>query len=328
MKIAVTGSIAYDYLMKYPGRFSDEILPEALEHISLSFHVESMSRHWGGTAANISYTTALLKGHAILFGTVGAEDFGPYREWLAGVGVDLGGVIELEGQYTASYFGNTDRDNNLLAAFYGGAMDAAHQYTLAGVLGEMPDYVVISPGEERAMIQVAQECAAAGIPFMFDPSQQISRLTGEQLRTGLNGAHTFICNAYEFQQMQNKTGLSADDIRRSVRVFVETRGADGSVIVENDENGEPVAAHDIPAFKPERVVEPTGAGDAYRAGILKGLSQGWPLEVAGRAGALCSSYVLERTGTQTHAFTPAEFVARFRTQFDDGGVLDDFGASG
>lgn len=317
MDIAVTGSIAYDYIMRFPGRFADQIVPDKIDRISLSFLVDEMTKHWGGVAANIAYTLALLrqKPRPRLVGTVG-RDFGDYRAWLEAAGVDTGPVRQIDDVFTASFFVNTDVDNNQIASFYAGAMAYARQYTLADLLPTPPDLVVISPNDPLAMQQYVDECHERGIAFMYDPSQQVARFDGEPLRHGIDRAHILICNEYEFELIIQKTGLTREAIIDRVPVVVVTLGEKGSRIYTKGR------AIDVPIFPPERIADPTGVGDAFRAGLLRGLSAGWSWELCGRVGALCAAYVLERVGTQSHRFTPQEFVARFRTRFDDEGQLD------
>ncbi len=317
MDIVITGSVAYDYLMRFPGRFKDHLLPENLHHLSVSFLVDDMTRHWGGIGANIAYTLALLGHRPRLMATVG-QDFGDYRVRLESVGVDTRPVVVIDQVFTASFFANTDIDNNQIATFYGGAMSYARNYTLAGTLETLPDYVVISPNDPIAMQQLCEECHQLNIPFMYDPSQQVPRLDGDGLRFGIERCHTLIVNEYEWGLIVNKTGMTREDVLRHVKVLVITLGKRGAEIYADGQH------YTIPLFPvPDHAIaDPTGVGDAFRAGILKGMAAGWNWEVTGRVAALCSAYTLENVGTQEHRYTPESFVARFRSVFDDGGVLD------
>lgn len=315
MDIIITGSIAYDYLMRFPGRFSEHFLQEQLHRISLSFLVDEMTKHWGGNAANISYSLALLGMRPKVMGTVG-RDFPDYRTWLESAGVDTSTVRQIEEVFTASFFVNTDLDNNQIAAFYGGAMFLANQYTLADVYDGTPDMVVISPNDPVAMLNLTDECRKRGIRFFFDPSQQVPRLSGDELRRGMEGAYCMVVNAYEAELITSKTGLSLDDLRKSVEILGVTHGASGSHIYQNGELIE------VPVFPIDAIKDPTGAGDAYRAGLLRGMAAGLPLKLAGEMGALVAAYVLEQTGTQNHRFTVPHFIERFRTHFNDEGQLD------
>lgn len=313
--IVVSGSIAYDYLMRFPGRFADHFVDGHMDHVSLSFLVDEMTKHFGGVGANIAYTMALLGQKPLLFGTAG-QDFGDYRDHLEAKGVDCSTVRVRDEVFTASFFVNTDLDNNQIASFYAGAMGLALDYTLADVFDGKPDLVLISPNDPVAMVQLSQECRDRGIRFMADPSQQIPRFDGEQLRQCIQGAYIMVVNDYEAEMICKKTGLEMHNLRDMVDVLIITQGERGSEIYD----GNTVSHTDI--FKTDDVKDPTGVGDAYRAGLVRGLAEGWPLTLCTRMGALCATYALERVGTQNHHFTPAEFVERFRTQYDDEGLLD------
>ncbi len=313
MNIIVTGSIAYDYLMTFPGRFAECILPDQLEHISLSFLVDEMRRQRGGCAANIAYNLALLGERPRLMGTVG-QDFGEYRAWLEAHGVDTSLTRTEPDLFTASFFVTTDLEGNQIASFYTGAMARARELSLYGLEAEL---VTISPNDPQAMVKYPQECRALGIPFLYDPSQQIARLSGEELRAGLEGCDLLVVNQYEFEMLCEKTGLSASEIRAApARACVVTLAAEGSRIWADGQ------VYDIPPVPPVRLADPTGVGDAYRAGLIKGLSLGLGWDLAGRMGALAATYALEQIGPQSHHYTLTEFVTRFRQHFDDDGALD------
>jgi adenosine kinase len=315
MHVILSGSIAYDYLMRFPGRFVEHIIAEDLHQVSLSFLVDEMTRHWGGVAANIAFTMAMLGVKPMLFGTAG-RDFGEYRQWLEQNGVDCSTVRQLDDVFTASFFANTDLDNNQIASFYAGAMIRAHTYGLADVFEGAPDWVVISPNDPLAMSRLAEECRTRGIRFIYDPSQQVPRLSGEEIARDMSGAHAMVVNAYEAQLIQRKTGLTLDDIRERIPVVVITRGKLGSIIYNG---GDEVV---VPPFPEVHIADPTGVGDAFRAGLIRGLMAGWPLRLCGLVGSLCATYVLEQVGTQSHKFTVPDFVARFRSTYDDDGLLD------
>lgn len=315
MNIILTGSIAYDYLMRFPGRFAEYIKADNLHHISVSFLVEDMTKHWGGNAANIAYTMALLGLQPKLMGTVG-RDFPDYRRWLESNGVDCSTVRQHDDVFTASFFANTDLDNNQIASFYSGAMALAREYTLADVFDGLPDLVVISPNDPAAMSQLCQECRDRGIKFVYDPSQQVPRLSGEELRNDMQGAYMLVVNAYEAQIIGEKTGMSLDEIRKQVEILVVTQGKKGSIMYHGDEKIE------APVFPEVHIEDPTGVGDAFRAGLLRGLMSGWPPRTSMLVGALSATYALEQVGTQTHHFNVQDFVERFRSTFDDGGVMD------
>ncbi len=317
MDIIVSGSIAYDYLMRFPGRFTEHFIKEHLFEISLSFLVEEMTKHWGGVAANIAYSMALLGLRPKLMGTVG-RDFGDYRAWLEAVGVDTSTVRQIEEVFTASFFANTDLDNNQIASFYAGAMSYAKDFSLKQAGVSQADLVLISPNDPQAMLNLADECRRLKLPFVFDPSQQVPRLSGDDLCAGMEGAHMMICNAYEAEVIGKKTGQTIEQMLKAVDIMVITNGKRGSHIYDHGE----LMEVDVFPLDHALIKDPTGSGDAYRAGFIRGISAGLPLRLAGEIGSLCAVYVLERVGTQNHHFTPAEFVARFRTQFDDQGQLD------
>jgi len=316
MNVVVTGSVAFDYLMRFPGRFTEHILPDQLEHISLSFLVDEMLRRRGGTAANIAYTLALLEERPRLMATVG-RDFGDYRAALEAVGVDTELAHEENDVYTASFFVNSDLDGNQIASFYAGAMGRAGQLSLLELRGEPIDLVTISPNAPDAMRKYATECQQMGIPYLYDPSQQIVRLPGEQLRDGIAHCSLLVSNEYEYRLLIEKTGLGEEELRSTpAQACVITMGAEGSRIWAGDE------CYDIPPVPPERIGDPTGVGDAFRAGLIKGLALGADWRLAGRMGSLAATWVVEEPGAQGHRFDAAEFVARFRDQFDDEGALD------
>ncbi len=315
MTILCTGSIAYDYLMNFPGYFRDHILADRLESISLSFLVDTMVRQRGGTAPNIAYTLALLGERPNLMGTVGV-DFTDYRAWLEARGVDTRFVRVIPEKYSASFFANTDLANNQICSFYAGAMADSADFSLNDLEGFRPDYVVISPNDPRAMDRYAQECKQLGIPYLYDPSQQVVRASGEELRRGVEGAQSLFVNEYEFELLQKHTGLTPKDMFGLVNFVVVTRADKGATIYAG---GEPV---DTPVFPANAIVDPTGVGDAFRGGFLRGYRLGMSWEICGKMGALAATYCLEQRGTQNHSYTPAEFVERFRTQFDDRGALD------
>ncbi len=314
MKIVITGSIAFDYLMSFPGKFADVILPDQLQNISLSFLVDSMKRQRGGVAPNIAYTMALLNGRSTIMATAG-QDFAEYRAWLETQGVDTSAIVEIEDDFTASFFVNTDQDQNQIASFYTGAMAHAKKLSFAE---HAPDaeLAIISPNDPIAMRQYALECKQRNIPYIYDSSQQTIRMNGEELLVGLDGCYLLSVNDYEFNLIQDRTGLSGDEILQKVGGLLVTKGADGSRLVMDGQD------FHIPAVPPHKVVEPTGAGDAFRAGLMRGMQLGLPWDIAGRVGALAATYVLEQLGTQNHNYTPAEFVARYREHFDDEGALD------
>ena len=315
METLVTGSIAYDYLMRFPGSFQQHFIPDQLHDLSLSFLVDDMTKHWGGVAANIAFTLAQFGVRPKLMGTVG-RDFGDYRRWLEGNGVDCGTVVQIDEVFTASFFSNTDDDNNQLAFFYGGAMNLARNYRIADVLAGEPDLVVISPNDPVAMVNLCEECRQKNLRFIYDPGQQVARLDGDELRRGLVGAFMIVVNIYEASVIYEKTGLSLADLRDQAEIVVITESEKGSKIYREDE------VIRVEAFPPTNIADPTGVGDAYRAGFILGLSTNMPLKLCAQIGALSATYALEEVGTQNHRFKLADFVERFRSLVDDDGRLD------
>jgi adenosine kinase len=315
MRILFTGSIAYDYLMTFPGYFKDHILPEKIESISVSFLVDSMTRQRGGIGPNIAYNLALLGGEAALMGTVG-EDFGDYRAWLEQHGVDCSAIKVIEGTFTASFFANTDKANAQIASFYPGAMGYAAVQSLYD-LNYRPDLVVISPSAPDAMRKFVRECKELQLRYVFDPSQQLARMTGAEVCEDVDGAWALTVNDYEFSLIEKMTGWSEADVLKHVHALVITRGEKGATLFAEG------VRTDIAAVPPERIADPTGVGDAFRGGLLRGVAAGWPWVLCGQVGALAATYCLEQVGPQNHTYTRAQFLTRFRQHFDDGELLNE-----
>ena len=314
MKIVVTGSIAYDYLMSFPGKFTDSLVADQLHTVSLSFLVDTLNRQRGGTAPNIAYTLALLGGQPSVMATAG-QDFGDYRTWLESYGIDTSAIVEIENDFCASFFVNTDQDQNQIASFYTGAMAHAGQLSFAKHAADT-ELAIISPNAPDAMNQYVAECRKLGIPFIYDPSQQAARFSGEELLHGLEGAYMLTVNEYEHQLIQDKTGLNEDQILQRVNSLLVTLASEGARLV--------IAGKEIriPAVSPHTIADPTGAGDAFRAGLMRGMQLGLPWEISGRMGSLAATYVLEQMGTQNHRYSRQDFVTRYRQHFDDDGALD------
>ncbi|MBA4421193.1 MAG: carbohydrate kinase family protein [Anaerolinea sp.] len=315
MKIVCTGSVAYDYLMSFPGYFKDHILPDRLESISLSFLVDAMVKQRGGVAPNIAYTLALLGARPILLATVG-EDFAEYREWLESNHIDTCGVKVIPGTYTASFFANTDCANAQIASFYTGAMAHAAELKISDIPGEKPDLVVVSPNSPEAMQEYPRECIQAGIPYLYDPSQQIVRLDGAAIREGTLGAESLFVNEYEFELLLRATHLTKEDILKHVKFMVVTLGAKGATVYSEGRE------HNIAAFPTDKILDPTGVGDAFRGGFLTGYRCGMDWITCGQMGSLAAAYCLEHRGPQNHFYTKEQFIQRYREVFDDDGKLD------
>ncbi|MBU0495004.1 MAG: carbohydrate kinase family protein [Chloroflexi bacterium] len=309
MTIVVTGSLAFDYIVQFPGYFKDHIFPDKLHMLSVSFLADSMKKLRGGCAANIAYNLALVNERPRIMGTVG-EDFGEYRVWLEAQGVDTSGIAVVPDELTATCFITTDQNNGQFTGFYAGAM--AHAQDIA--LRDQPDWqdidvVIISPNDPTAMIQYARECRELGIPYIYDPGQQIIRLSGDELADGVTGSRLLILNEYELEMVKNKTGLTDEQVLARTGMLIVTRGEAGSTVYADG------AVYDIPIAAPRRVADPTGAGDAYRAGIIKGLVHGLSPAVTGRLGSLTAAYAVEQYGNQEHHYTLDEFMTRFQENF-------------
>ena len=306
MKIVVTGSIAYDYLMSFPGKFTEHFLPEHMNRVSLSFLVDTMDKRRGGCAPNIAYTLALLGERPLMMATAG-EDFGEYRQWLDAAGIDTSLSPQIPGKFCASFFCSTDQANNQIASFYTGAMADAGQLSFRSVRD--CGYAIIAPNDPGAMIQYAEECRTLGIKFIFDPGQQCARMSGDELREGVTGATIVVVNDYELELLRQKTGLSEADILLEAGVLIVTRGEHGSSVLTR---GNRV---DVAAVPPHRIVDPTGVGDAYRGGLLKGLAVGLPYDVCAQLGSVAAAYALEHLGGLSHAYTWDEFKRRYQEHF-------------
>jgi adenosine kinase len=309
MKLVVTGSIAFDYLMSFPGKFTEHLLPEHMHRISLSFLVDTMDKRRGGCAPNIAYTLALLGERPVLMATAG-QDFNDYRLWLDAVGIDTSHVKVVPDKFTASFFCSTDQDNNQIASFYTGAMANAGELSFRTLPGlQQGALVIVSPNDPGAMVQYAQECSTMGVRYIWDPGQQCARMDGSQLADGVRGAFMVIVNDYEFELLRQKTGMTADEIRVAVEVLVITKGENGCTVMTGS------TSVDVPAVSPDRIEDPTGVGDAFRGGFMKGLADGASYEVCARMGSVAATYALEHLGGTSHAYTRAEFTARYNKHF-------------
>ncbi len=276
MSIIITGSIAYDYLMSFPGKFTEHFLPEHMNRVSLSFLVDTMDKRRGGCAPNIAYTLALLGQRPRLMGTAG-QDFGEYGEWLRAAGVDTSLVKVVADKFTASFFCSTDTESNQIASFYTGAM--AHAAELSFRTAPDARLAIISPNDPAAMVQYAEECRTLDVPFIWDPGQQCARMSGEELSSGIAGAAIVICNDYEFELIRQKTGLDEAGVLAQAGALVITKGENGCTVLQGS------TSIDVPAVTPHKIVDPTGVGDAFRGGFLKGMADKAPYEVCARSAA-------------------------------------------
>ncbi len=313
MRIAVTGSIATDHLMTFPGRFTDQLIAGKIESVSLSFLVDALEIRRGGIAANIAFGMACLGLRPVLVGAVGA-DFDDYRSWLERKGVDTASVHVSELQHTARFLCTTDTDQNQIASFYAGAMSEARNIELAPVaerLGGL-DLVVISPNDPQAMLRHTAECREREIPFAADPSQQLARMDGDEIRRLVDGAFYLFMNEYETALTEQKTGWSHDEVLSRVKIRVTTLGPKG---VRIDRAGEPSLT--IPAVAVERAADPTGGGDAFRAGFLSALAWGLPVERAAQLGNMIAVHALETVGPQEYELHKGPLLDRFSATYGD-----------
>ncbi len=307
MRIAVTGSIATDYLMTFPGRFSEQLVADQLDRVSLSFLVDELEVRRGGVAANISFGLAQLGLAPVLVGAVGEDFDGDYRAWLSRHGVDTSGVHVSELRHTARFLCTTDLDQNQMASFYAGAMEEARFIELAPLAerhGAL-DLVVVSPNDPEAMIRHTAECRQLGLAFMADPGQQLARMEGAQVRKLIDGATYLITNDYEKALLETKTGWSDAEVLSRVAARITTLGPKGSVVERAD--GSRI---EVPAAPEQRREDPTGVGDAFRAGFLAGLSWQVGDERAAQMGSMVATYVLEHIGTQEYRLDADDFLDR------------------
>lgn len=314
MRIAVTGSIATDHLMKFEGRFTDNLVAEQLDRLSVSFLVESLEIRRGGIAANICFGLGQLGHNPLLVGSVGPDFDNDYRQWLNRHGVNTDPVHVSEMKHTARFVCTTDTTEAQIASFYAGAMSEAREIELGPVAdrhGNL-DLVVISPNDPEAMLRHTEECRSLGIPFVADPSQQLSVMDGPQIRGLVDGATYLVTNDYEKTLLERKTGWSDRDVLERVGMRVTTLGPKGSTITRRGED--PVFVEAAPERRKE---DPTGVGDAFRAGFLAGLAWDLPVDRAAQVGSLLATYVLEHVGTQEYRLNRSEFRDRFAACFGE-----------
>lgn len=324
MTVAVTGSMAFDYIMSFPGKFADYILPEQIEILSVSFLVDSMRRERGGNAGNLAYSMALLDQPCLLMATVG-QDAPEYIAGLRERGVDTSGVLQLATDFTASFFVSTDKVNNQIASFYTGAMAKAGRISFHNQNYEAIQLAIISPNDPQAMVKYVKECQELAIPYIYDPSQQIPRLEPAELRDGIAGAKMLIANDYEFEMIKKQTGFTDRDILKQVGILVITQGEKGALIHAQEIGKQEVYEEFfIPIARPNRIADPTGVGDAFRAGLITGMMRGYSWDICGRLGSVAAVYVLEQHGTQRHSYNRQEFADRYRQNFGDTTELADF----
>jgi adenosine kinase len=313
MKVAVTGSIATDHLMTFPGRFADSLVSDKLDRVSLSFLVDELEVRRGGVAPNIAFGMACLDLRPILVGAVG-PDFADYRSWLERHGIDTESVHVSDVRHTARFVCTTDREANQIASFYAGAMSEAREIELGPVADRVGglDLVLIGANDPEAMVRHTQECRFRGIQFAADPSQQLAVMGGDEIRTLITGAAYLFTNEYEAALTEHKTGWDAPEVLSQVGIRVTTLGANG-VRIER-------AGHEtihVPTPKESHKADPTGVGDAFRAGFLAGIAWGLGLQRCAQVGALLATYVIETVGTQEYRIAQKSFLRRIARTYGD-----------
>ncbi|MDD5035995.1 MAG: carbohydrate kinase family protein [Methylococcaceae bacterium] len=306
MSALICGSMAYDTIMVFHDRFKNHILPEQVHILNVSFLVPELRREYGGCAGNIAYNLKLLGGEPLAMATVG-KDFQPYSQWMACCGVSQEFIQVVEDSFTAQAYITTDMDDNQITAFHPGAMSFSHLNPVPTDQGIKLG--IVAPDGKEGMIQHAQQFAAAGIPFIFDPGQGMPMFSGEELLEFVDLASWITLNDYEAKLMQERTGLTPEQLAAKVQALIITKGGDGSLIYTDGKLLE------IPSAQPKEVLDPTGCGDAYRAGLLFGLLEGMDLETTGRIASLMGAIKVETAGTQNHSFSLTEFKDRFHENF-------------
>ncbi|HXS27609.1 MAG TPA: carbohydrate kinase family protein [Steroidobacteraceae bacterium] len=302
----ICGSVAFDSIMLFEGRFKEHILPDQIHILNIAFLVPQLRREFGGCAGNIAYNLRLLGDAGYPMATVGF-DFAPYAEWMDTTGIPRDHVRVVKSEHTAQAFITTDLDDNQITAFHPGAMQHAHLNTI----GDARDIAlgIVAPDGRDGMVQHAAQFAAAKIPFIFDPGQGLPMFGGAELKTFIEQATWVAVNDYEWQLMQQKTGWTPREVAERVEALIITRGAEGSIIHAKGRE------HRIPCAQAREVVDPTGCGDAYRAGLIHGLLRGLDWETTGRIASLMGAIKIEKRGTQNHRFTAAELAERYRQSF-------------
>jgi adenosine kinase len=306
MKILVTGSIAYDTIMVFPDRFRHHLLPDQLHILNVCFLTPEMRREYGGTAGNIAYNLKLLGEDPLVMASVG-EDIEPYLRRFEGLGISTGLFKRVAGQFTAQAFITTDLDDNQITAFHPGAMNYSHLNSVRASLGA--GLAIIAPDGKDGMLQHARECAATGVPFLFDPGQGLPMFSGAELDEFLLLADFVAVNDYEGKLLEEKTGRKLEALAREVKALVYTLGAKGSVIFAGGKR------YEVPCVRAEAVVDPTGCGDAYRAALLYGIAHGWDWPTTGRLGSVMGALKIAHRGAQNHPATREQIEARFRDGF-------------
>jgi len=309
MNIYISGSMAYDRIMDFPGSFSDYILPDKIHVLNVCFNVNSLQEKFGGTAGNIAYSLALLGERPVIIATIG-KDYRTYFEWLQKNNISVDGIKIIEEEFTAGAYITTDKSDNQITGFNPGAMKYPTRFNVAAADPEK-SIVLIAPGNLQDMLGYAAICREKGVRYICDPGQSLTLWTGEQLRDWVRGSMMLITNDYELEVIMKVTGLQKNEMLGLTGMIITTLGEHGSLISESGKDLQ------VPAAKVSDVLDPTGAGDAYRSGLLKGLALDKSIETAARMGAVAATYAIEKYGTQEHHYTYEDFIARYRLNFGE-----------
>ena len=307
MRIFVSGSLAYDRIMDFPGKFADHILPEKIHILNVCFMVNGLTERFGGTAGNIAYNLSLLGEKPVIL-AAGGRDFGPYQEWLSGLGLTQEGIRLIPEEFTASAYITTDLADNQITGFNPGAMKHPSEYGFDG-LNPASALGIVAPGNLEDMLAYSRFYKAREVPYIFDPGQSIPAWGGPELQEMATGALALIVNDYELEMFLQKTGLRDEQLPDCTGMVITTKGAEGSELLT------PQGKESIPAAPARQVLDPTGAGDGYRAGLLKGLCLKLPWSAAARMGAVLGSFAVEQPGTQEHRVTLTDFRQRYAQHF-------------
>lgn len=336
MNIVVTGSLGFDYIMDFPGRFADRIMPDKIHKISLSFLVDKLNKNFGGTAGNIAYNLKLLGTNPFILATAG-NDFAPYREYFKKLDISTEYIQEVSDVTTGSYFVVTDQEDNQIGSFYRGAVAYDGKLSLLSFRrlegGEIPNglsqdrgislrppanrddknisFVVIAPTEPAAMAGFVDQCQKQNLRYLYDPAFQIDNFSKQELINGISHAAILIGNDYEIELIEKKTGLAHEDLINLVPILITTLANKGSLVETKSKK------YEIPPARPANTSDPTGAGDAYRAGFLAGFLRGFNLKTCGQMGSVAAVYTVEKYGTQTHSYSLEEFCKRYQENFDE-----------
>lgn len=306
MRTLICGSMAYDTIMVFKDHFKNHILPDQIHILNVAFLVPDMRREWGGCAGNIAYNMKLLGGEPVIMATVG-DDFAPYAERLKQQAIEQSHIHHIPNTFTAQAFITTDLADNQITAFHPGAMNSAHHNKVGSAEGIRLG--IVSPDGRQGMLDHARQFAEAGIPFIFDPGQGLPMFNGEELMDFIRQAEYLTCNDYEAKLLQERTGHSLETLARQVRALVVTLGGEGSRIHADGQ------VHEVPVARPAAVVDPTGCGDAYRAGLMVGMHKGYDWPTCGRLAGLLGAIKIAQRGGQNHRFTWDEIADRFKAEY-------------